>query len=972
MPDAGEGTDLEAERAALRERHLGVLVDRIDADLRRAAGTAALDDLVRELDELAADLPLREDVAALRMRALLDAGRPTQALLAYEKVRLALAETLGADPSRALRDLHLEALRQDAPPAAAPTTLRRSVTSFVGRDDDLLALTRRLARDRLVTLTGAGGSGKTRLATETAARVLDRAAGSPPAPDGVWFVELAPVTDPADLTSAVLEGLGIRDVAERTGLESAVEPRRLPRARERLLEWLAGRECLVVLDNCEHLVAAAADLAADVLTRAPGVRLLATSREPLGVDGEAVHPLSPLAVPPEGADDDEVLASPAVRLLLDRAAAAGADVPRTSVDDLAAIVRRLDGLPLALELAAARLRLLSPSEVAARLDDRFRLLTGGRRTAVPRHRTLRAVVEWSWDLLTDVEREVADHFCVFPGGATPAGVAAVCPSWRDSPDADVSEVTDVLQGLVDKSLLVADHGPEGTRLRMLETLREYGAERLAAWGLGEAAHDAAARHTTALVVRTDALLRGAGQVRALHVLDAERENVAYALAHLVDRQEAGAALELVQHLGWYWLLREQAEDAIRWTGAALRLPGALADPAAPAVRALRVAVAATLPGVEPADAGQVDGLVDSFVAAADALRGTDELLPAAAGRPPAAALLRRTPRRGPAHHGRAGRQRPGSLGAGGPQEPADRRRRERGRSRPDALGRRRRRPGVGGARRPLGSGRGSRSTGATAHPGRRPGGGGRRLRGGAAPAAHARHHVRRPDDAHAAGGPAAACGRPGGRAGARRGHAAEPFPGELETMRDVLADVADAAIALRSRTATRPRAPASGCAARCRRRHPARSRRTRPLSGTPRSPPWRSRPATARPPARHVRRGLRAGVRTNDLPILATVGVSVATVALARRDGPWPPPNCSAPPRACAAPTTREPLRAPGDRRGPAPGGEQVWDDAYGRGRAMSRAGAIARLDPDGHAPGSEDGTAGADRAVGAGQARRR
>ena len=132
------------------------------------------------------------------------------------------------------------------------------------------------------------------------------------------------------------------------------------------------------------------------------------------------------------------------------------------MDDLAAIVRRLDGLPLALELAAARLRLLSPSEVAARLDDRFRLLTGGGRTAVPRHRTLRAVVEWSWDLLTDVEREVADHFCVFPGGATPAGVAAVCPSWRDSPDADVSEVTDVLQGLVDKSLLVADHGPEGT------------------------------------------------------------------------------------------------------------------------------------------------------------------------------------------------------------------------------------------------------------------------------------------------------------------------------------------------------------------------------------------------------------------------------------------------------------------------------------------------------------------------------
>ncbi len=518
LADAGEGADVEAERVALRERHLGVLVDRIGADLRSAPGEAALADLVRELDELAAALPLREDVAALRLRALLDAGRPTQALLAYEAVRGTLADTLGTDPSRALRALHLEALRQDGAPAAPPTTLRRPVTSFVGRDDDLLALTRHLARDRLVTLTGAGGSGKTRLATETAVRVLDGAAGSPPAPDGVWFVELAPVTDPADLAAAVLDGLGVREVAGETisrdiGLESGVEARRRPHARERVLETLAGATCLVVLDNCEHLVAAAADLAADVLARAPGVRLLATSREPLGVEGEMVHPLSPLAVPADGAGESEVLASPAVRLLLDRAAAAGADVPARgdALAPLAAIVRRLDGLPLALELAAARLRLLSPSEVAARLDDRFRLLTGGRRTAVPRHRTLRAVVEWSWDLLTDVEREVADHFCVFPGGATAAAVAAVCPTWRDQPDAAGAEVTDVLQGLVDKSLLVADHGPDGSRLRMLETLREYGAERLATHGLGEAAHDAAARSRPA---PGDAQRRPAARPRA--------------------------------------------------------------------------------------------------------------------------------------------------------------------------------------------------------------------------------------------------------------------------------------------------------------------------------------------------------------------------------------------------------------------------------------------------------------------------
>ena len=354
--------------------------------------------------------------------------------LAFEAVREALADTLGADPSPALRALHLEALRQDAAPSTPPTTLRRPVTSFVGRDDDLRALTRRLGTDRLVTLTGAGGSGKTRLATEAAGAVLDGAPGAPGAPDGVWFAELAPVTDPADLASAVLDGLGIRDVAaERTGLDG--ESRRPASARERLLEVLRGQTCLVVLDNCEHLVAAAAGLVDGAPRRGPGVRLLATSREPLGIDGEDAAPARPARRPgrrrgrrarcwqaPRYGCCSTAPRPPAPRCRR------GGRLWHTSRRSC----RRLDGLPLALELAAARLRLLSPSEVAARLDDRFRLLTGGRRTAVPRHRTLRAVVEWSWDLLTDTEREVADHFCVFPGGATAAAVAAVCPTWRDS------------------------------------------------------------------------------------------------------------------------------------------------------------------------------------------------------------------------------------------------------------------------------------------------------------------------------------------------------------------------------------------------------------------------------------------------------------------------------------------------------------------------------------------------------------
>ena len=958
MPEAGDATDLEAERAALRERRLVVGIERVEADLRAGADPSAL---ARELDELALALPLREDVAALRLRALLDAGRPAQALLAFEQTRLALADTLGTDPSPALRALHLEALRSgeepDAAGAATPTTLRRPVTSFLGRDDDVRTLTKRLGTDRLVTLTGTGGAGKTRLATEVAARVLDGDGLAPAVPDGVWFVELAPVTDPADLVSAVLDGLGVRDVAERTGLETPAEPRRRPRARERLLEELGARSCLVVLDNCEHLVAAAADLAAEVLARAPGVRLLATSREPLGVDGEVVHPLSPLAVPGELAGADEVLASPAVRLLLDRAAAAGAQVADADAGDLAAIVRRLDGLPLALELAAARLRLLSPSEVAARLDDRFRLLTGGRRTAVPRHRTLRAVVEWSWDLLTDVEREVADHFCVFPGGATPAAVAAVCPTWRDAAgtdeDAALAAVTDVLQGLVDKSLLVADHGPDGTRLRMLETLREYGAERLAAQELAGPAHDAAARHTAALVSRTDVLLRGPGQARALRVLDAERENVAAALAHLADRGDAPAGLDLVVHLGWYWLLREQAEDALRWSAAMLRLPGATADPAAPPVRALRVALRAAVPGVEPEDGGVVSGMTDGFAEAADMLAGADEsyapvrvlrplLLFFAERRDEALALMAERIDTDPDPWVRAGvrgmriafAENDGELD----QMRADV---EAGVREWTALG------DPWGLAAVLSSRGQLRTLDGD-------------LDGAAADFEEAQRLLRvlgtassddvlmriRLADLHLRAGDLVAA-----RANieaVRRGRS----PGELEPMRGVLAEAMEASVVLAEHSAEQDAGAALA----------TRERLLTALLATGRPSPFQAH-ATAvgyaglaaldlllgdrAAAGRHVREAYRHGVSTNDLPILAAVALAVAAVALDAGRPLVAAQVLGAAARLRGADDPHSPWvrRLAADGRQQA--GEQAWDDAYAAGRALGRAEAIARLDPD-------------------------
>ena len=303
-----------------------------------------------------------------------------------------------------------------------------------------------LERYRLVTLVGPGGAGKTRLAAEVGAELRDDTTGD--APDGIWIVELASVTDASDVPKAVLGSVGLREtrlLAEGTGSQRITSRD----ARTRLLEGLADVRALLVLDNCEHLIDACAHLADALLAHSPMLRILATSREPLGVTGESLF-----VVPPLGED-------PAVRLFADRAAAVSPDftvdgATRPLVSD---IVTRLDGLPLAIELAAARLRTLPLAEVSRRLADRFRLLTGGSRTALPRHRTLRAVVEWSWELLTPAERLLAMRFSVFPAGATTDAVATVCAS-KAGADGELAadEVDELLSSLVDKSLLAAARG----------------------------------------------------------------------------------------------------------------------------------------------------------------------------------------------------------------------------------------------------------------------------------------------------------------------------------------------------------------------------------------------------------------------------------------------------------------------------------------------------------------------------------
>ncbi|MFF7180766.1 BTAD domain-containing putative transcriptional regulator [Streptomyces sp. NPDC008121] len=451
-----------------------------------------------------------------------------------------------------------------APPSVG--NLRARLTSFVGREDDIAAVRDELARARLVTLLGPGGAGKTRLSQEAA----ERAAGGGGWPDGVWLVELAPVTDPEAVPEAVLGAVGARETVLRAA--GAEELRGADDPSERLVDHCAGRRMLLLLDNCEHVVGAAARLAETLLARCPGVTVLATSREPLGVPGEAVRPVGPL---PQDT---------ALRLLADRGAATGTGF-RVEDDPLAAdeICRRLDGLPLAIELAAARLRMLTARQIADRLDDRFRLLTSGARTVLPRQQTLRAVVDWSWDLLDAPERAVLRRLSVFTGGCDLEAAEAVCstPAPTASP---APHVLDVLGSLVDKSLVIATPVDGGAmRYRLLETVAEYAAERLDE--AGERA-EAERRHIVHYreVARTgDPRLRGAGQIQAIARFGREYENLRTALRRAVSARDEHEALALVHALLWYWQMRDLRADALHWAEAVAALGPDPFGPSAPPV-----------------------------------------------------------------------------------------------------------------------------------------------------------------------------------------------------------------------------------------------------------------------------------------------------------------------------------------------------------------------------------------------------
>lgn len=534
-----------AVRQRLEEERLAALEE--FAEVRLELGEHAA--LAGELGELVAAHPLRERLCALHARALYRAGRQGEALAALADLRERLAEELGIDPGPELVELQQAILTQDASlaaPTAAPHNLPAPVTELVGRDGEIAEVRALLGTSRLVTLTGPGGVGKTRLAVEAARGTAFR--------DGVWLVELAGIPAEEDTTCsvehAVLAAAGVQESALGTA--------------DPLVDAFRDKQVLLVLDNCEHVVASAAAVAARLVRAVPGLRVLATSREPLGIAGETLLPVPPLAVPDVGADPAAVRAAAAVQLFTARAAASspGFAVDAGNAAAVAAICRRLDGIPLALELAAARVRVLGPHALESKLDDRFALLTSGHRDAPERQRTLHAVIDWSWQLLPPAERIVLRRLAILPDGCTLETAEAVC----SGDDVRPAEVLDLLARLVDKSLVVAvETGNGGRRYRLLDSVAAHGAQRLREAGEHDVLRQRRNDHCTALAERAAERLRGPEQRRWLELLDAE----AATFRAVLDDSSPEAALRLVTALCWYWFLRGRLSEARQSLAAAL-------------------------------------------------------------------------------------------------------------------------------------------------------------------------------------------------------------------------------------------------------------------------------------------------------------------------------------------------------------------------------------------------------------------
>lgn len=544
-PAYGEFADeafARSEAVRLDEMRLAATEDAFSA--RAACGDAGL---IPDLEAFASEHPLRERPHAQLMRAFALVGRQHEALEVFQRVRRKLADEFGLDPSPTLSQVQADILRH-APTVTArgrtradspvsdrvPGELPQPVTSFIGRTHETAAVRRLVARGPLVTLTGFGGVGKTRLALQAASAVRGDH------PDGTWWCGLAPV-DPGSVGHAVATALGVQQQANR-GITASI------------VGALAGKRALLVLDNCEHVVVPCARLVGDILAGCPDVTILATSREPLAVDGEQVWHVPPLLLPSDRPSD--AATAPSSQLFLDRARSHRADFEpdageAAAIDD---ICRQLDGLPLAIELAAALVPALEPVQIARRLGHRFGLLTRGSRTE-PRHRSLAAVVEWSYQLLDSAEQQLFDRLAVFAGGFSLSAAEGVCADDQLPPEG----IAGLVAALVSRSMIGVDRGVHPTRYHLLETLRQYAGRRLAERGEESVFQARHASWFVHLAERTDADVRGPAEADGVALLEAEFANLRAAHRWAVDHDDADLALRLSAALYVFAIYRLQDE-----------------------------------------------------------------------------------------------------------------------------------------------------------------------------------------------------------------------------------------------------------------------------------------------------------------------------------------------------------------------------------------------------------------------------
>jgi predicted ATPase/DNA-binding SARP family transcriptional activator/DNA-binding CsgD family transcriptional regulator len=540
--------NFEARRTALRELKISLLLE-LGALHEGAVQPAAVEDALRQVLEIE---PACEDAHVRLMRLYARAGRRQQALRQYEQLRAALRDEVDTEPAAGTLQLYRDILAGDVPATisseaeipgpAGGHNLPAALTSFVGRASEIAEVRRLQGESRLVTLLGPGGAGKTRLAVEAARTVVDRYR------DGVYLVELASTADERLVPETVAAALGIVEHSDRSASAS-------------LVEALAGRHRLLILDNCEHVIGACAELAHDLLRACPELRILATSREALGTPGEVTAILPSLSLPPQHppASVESLLEFDSVRLFVERARNRQQSFALTLENYLsvARICRQVEGMPLAIELAAARIGALSAGQIAARLDDALSLLTAGSRTAEPRHQTLRGAIDWSYELLDGVERALFARLAVFVGGWTLPAAEAL--GERDQ------DVLDVLSRLVDKSLVAAQRSSDDEiRYRMLEPIRQYALERLEQCSDVD---DIRRRHAAlflALAEEAEPQLIKADQAAWMERLEAEHDNLRAALQWCLHTDRDETAIRLAASIWRFWYTRGHLHEARGW------------------------------------------------------------------------------------------------------------------------------------------------------------------------------------------------------------------------------------------------------------------------------------------------------------------------------------------------------------------------------------------------------------------------